>query len=300
MNHSIDRRTATRVAIGVGFGAMTLDFSSQPGHALEDWPDFSFLIVTDTHVGYKNGDSARKQWKKTSTDLARAKGDFVLHLGDLVDKGQEDQYSIYKEIRDTIGKPFYEIPGNHDPQDLFEKHIHQTPDRSFDHGGVRFVLFNNSSTESHEGFITDSQNNWLQKEFEEAADKNLRILICAHVPIHDNRHPDRGWYVKPENGQAEFYQLVDKHRDRVLAIFHGHFHNGIRGWNDRSSVHEILFPSALYNLDRGLEEKGAPGYNLKEFRPGYVFATFVKGQLNLRYQVTGESDSTDKLLDWKN
>ncbi len=298
MNRSIDRRTATKVAIGGGVLAMTLDFSTQHGCAAEDWPDFSFIIVTDTHVGYKNGDSARRQWKKTAEELAKAKGDFILHLGDLVDKGQEDQYPVYKEIRDTIGKPFYEIPGNHDSQDLFEKYINQTSDRSFDHGGVRFVLFNNASAESHDGFITDSQNEWLQKEFEEAVEKSLRILICAHVPIHNNRHPDRGWYVKPENGQTKFYQLIDRYSDQVLAIFHGHFHNGIRGWEDRSPLHEILFPSALYNLDRGLEEKDAPGYNLKEFRPGYVLATFAKGQLNLRYQVTGEGDSAEKILDW--
>ncbi len=298
MNQFIDRRKAAKIFAGGGLGSMTLDFSTLPGYAAEDWPEFSFIIVTDTHVGYKQRDSARKQWKKTAVELADAKGDFVIHLGDMVDKGQEDQYPVYKEIRDSVGKPFYEIPGNHDPQVLFEKHIHKTSDRSFDHQGIRFVLFNNSSRESHDGFITDSQNEWLQKEFDEAVAEDLQILICAHVPIHDNRHPDRGWYVKPENGQTKFYQLIDQHRDRVLATFHGHFHNGIRGWEDRSPVHEILFPSALYNLDRNLKEKGAAGYNLNEFRPGYVLANFSKGQLNLRYQITGKSDSTDKTLSW--
>ena len=44
------------------------------------------------------------------------------------------------------------IPGNHDPQELFQRHLRASIDTAFDHQGVRFLLFNNSRTDSHNGF----------------------------------------------------------------------------------------------------------------------------------------------------
>ncbi|MCB1062660.1 MAG: metallophosphoesterase [Verrucomicrobiae bacterium] len=262
----------------------------------DKWPDFSFLVVTDTHLGYQNKASAAQQWEKTATELAQAEGDFILHLGDVVDQGQEPQYPIYRKIRDSIGKPVHEIPGNHDPIDLFEKHLEITTDRSFDHGGVRFVLFGNAHRDSHDGFITEEQLIWIGQQCQEATEKNLWLVLCAHVPCHTNKPPDRAWYVKPENGQTRFYEILDQHRGRVLVLFHGHFHNGIRGWDDRSPLNEVLFPSALYNQKRGLMEKNAPGYNLEEFRPGYVAATFSEGSLTLDYWPVGTDEKMSKRL----
>jgi hypothetical protein len=51
------------------------------------------------------------QWKKMAAEIAKAEGDLVLHLGDVVDGGREAQYPIYLETRKRIGKPVHEIPG---------------------------------------------------------------------------------------------------------------------------------------------------------------------------------------------
>ena len=99
--------------------------------------------------------------------------------------------------------------------------------------------------------------------------------------------------MKPENGQKELYKILKRH-NRVLALFHGHFHNGIRGWNDHSPVHEICMPSALYNLNRRLEEQKAPGYNVKEFRPGYTLVHIKSGAMTLRYKPLGVEDTVKK------
>ena len=74
-------------------------------------------------------------------------------------------------------------------------------------------------------------------------------------------------------------------------MFHGHFHNGIRGWEDSGLLHEICFPSVLYNLNRRLEEQDAPGYNVDEFRPGYTLVDIEGGEMKLRYKpVSVDSD----------
>src|SRR5687768_3164100 len=91
-------------------------------------------------------------------------------------------------------------------------------------------------------------------------------ILCCHVPVHTNRHPDRGWHVKPADGQDALYALLGRHRRTVLALLHGHFHNGIRGWDDHAPLQESVFPSALYNQDRQLATRNAPDFYLAEHR----------------------------------
>jgi len=102
--------------------------------------------------------------------------------------------------------------------------------------------------------------------------------------------------VKPASGQKEFYALVDEHKARTLGIFHGHFHNGLRGWNDRAPVHEVCFPSALYNQSRNLEKQNAPGYNVPEFRPGFTVVTIKADTIELSYHTVDVPDAAKKSL----
>ena len=253
----------------------------------------SFVVVTDTHLGYKDKDGAKALWMKTAPLIASAGGAFVLHLGDVIDGGRVEQYPVYLEGRKLIGVPVYEIPGNHDPVDGFQQHLRRQVDMFFDHQWLRVVLINNAHRDSHEGFFTPDQLEWLGKNCDDAAAKNLGLLLCCHVPVHPNQHPDRGWFVKSGNGQAEFYAIAQKHASRILACFHGHFHNGLRGWNDHSPMHEICFPSALYNQDRKLEAQKAPGFNADEFRPGFTLVTLSDGAMRMRFQTV---DDAPKLL----
>ncbi|MEQ8791791.1 MAG: metallophosphoesterase [Pirellulaceae bacterium] len=256
----------------------------------------SFIVVSDTHLGYRDKESAARQWRQTAAEIAEAEGDLVLHLGDVVDGGREEQYPIYLEARQRIGKPVHEIPGNHDPAELFAKHLRRQIDAVVDHGWLRFLLLNNARRDSHDGFLSDEQIAWIDQQCQAAAKDDRLVAICMHVPAHANKHPDRGWYVKPENGQSKLYETLAAHRGTVLALMHGHFHNGIRGWDDHAPVHEICFPSALYNGDRHLEEQHAPGYNPLEFRPGFTLVTIEDGAMKLRYKVLGGDVGVEKVV----
>jgi 3',5'-cyclic AMP phosphodiesterase CpdA len=270
--------------------------------AAEALPEFSFVIVSDTHLGRQESKAPERQWRQAIDEINASPGDFVLHLGDVVDSGRPEQYPLYAQTRRTLKKPIHEVPGNHDPVELFAKHVAAPIDRSFDHAGVRFVLFNNSHTDSHLGFITPEQIAWFAGECDAAAAKNLKIVVGCHVPIHTNAHPDRGWHVKSEDGQRAFYEVLDRHLDRVLAIFHGHFHNGIRGWRDHGRVVETLCPSVCYNQSRKLEEAlkagKTTGFFVEELRPGYVLATLGKGRLTLRYKPLGADVNGEYAAEW--
>ena len=245
--------------------------------------EISLLLVTDTHLGYKDQDKAEQLWLKTAAAMAGQRASFVLHLGDVVDGGREALYPKYLEGRQLIGKPVHEIPGNHDPEEAFRRHLRPEINHVVEHEWLRVVMLNNSRRDSHEGFLTAEQLDWLAAQGEAALRKDQRLLFAMHVPVHHNAHPDRGWFVKPEHGQTAFYELLRKHAARTLAVFHGHFHNGIRGWNDHDGVHEVCFPSALYNQDRKLGASHAPGYNPEEFRPGFTSVTIKGEAIELRF-----------------
>lgn len=257
-------------------------------------PQFSFIVVSDTHLGRGGKEEAATLWSQTALEIQAARGEFVLHLGDIVDGRRDEQYPVYLHTRRVIKKPVYEIPGNHDTSELFIKHIRKHVDLAIDHGGVRFLLINNSRPDSVDGFISNEQIQWLSERCDEAAAKGLFVILCMHVPIHENKPPDAGAYVKPGHGHAELYALVKRHEKIVLALFHGHFHSGLHGWEDHGPLHEVVFPSALFNIDNKLTEKKAPGYNLPEFRPGFTLVELSKEGMTLRYQPTGRNAEQEK------
>ena len=80
-----------------------------------------------------------------------------------------------------------------------------------------------------------------------------------------------------------------------LALLHGHFHNGVRGWADHAPLQEICFPSALYNQDRRLAEQRAPGFYLAELRPGFVRVLIESNGMRLFYHPTGIADASERL-----
>ncbi len=294
---NLDRRSFIATAT---LGLSTLETHWLP--AAESLPEFSFVIVSDTHLGRQDSQTPERQWRQAIAEINATPGDFVLHLGDVVDGGRAALYPRYAELRRELTKPIHEVPGNHDPAPLFEQHIRTPIDMTFDHRGVRFLLLNNSHTDSHLGFITPEQIAWLDRQCTDAAGKDLRLALVCHVPIHKNLNPDRGWYVKPDDGQTAFYELVERHAARFLVCFHGHFHNGIRGWRDRGQLVEVLCPSVCYNQDRRLAEaikdNRATGFFVEELRPGYVLATLGKGRLTLRYKPLGAELHGEYSAEW--
>lgn len=258
------------------------------------FPALKMIIVSDTHLGYRDQDHATSQWEKTVTQINQLPADMILHLGDIVDGGREEKYPVYLQARKKLDKPIYEIPGNHDPHALFQKYIRPSIDTVVELQWLRILLLGNARPESHDGFLSSDQLSWLESQFQAAEQDQKYLLVGMHVPAHTNRHPDRGWHIKPGFGQTEFYELTKRYAKRILGLLHGHFHNGVRGWQDQAGLQEIVFPSALYNQDRKLAAQSAPGYNLPEFRPGVTLLTLDAHQMHLQYQPLGWAASVEK------
>jgi predicted phosphodiesterase len=260
---------------------------------------FSFALVTDTHLG-KPGDDYVGRMRKAVEEINASPAEFTVFCGDLVDRGEvaanQKRYAEWVEIARGLKKDYSAVPGNHDPVAVFTKHVRKETESVLDFKDYRVLCFADAEPNpGHMGVVTESQLKWLQARLTEARQKDRRVILAAHVIHHANQHPDVGWYIKKPSIRAAFGEMLAANK-QIVAFFAGHFHCGMRGWNDTAhGIHEVILPCVSYNLDRKLEK--APGFSLREFRPAWVQVDVHADRLVLSYMpVGGERAAVKELL----
>src|SRR5438874_9396485 len=73
--------------------------------------DFSFVHISDTHVGA--GDNAEID-AALYKEISKLKPAFVVNTGDVCETGTPEQYERFQEICKNLTCPQYVAPGNHD------------------------------------------------------------------------------------------------------------------------------------------------------------------------------------------
>ena len=88
--------------------------------------DFSFVIMTDTHVDVRPERSSGTWWNRMLTErsgeilsaavaeINNRRPDFVAHCGDLTNVSDEASYREAARILGGLEMPFHFVPGNHD------------------------------------------------------------------------------------------------------------------------------------------------------------------------------------------
>jgi outer membrane protein assembly factor BamB/predicted MPP superfamily phosphohydrolase len=73
---------------------------------------FKFAHVTDTHIGNVTG---ADDLRRTVKDINRnSELKFVIVSGDVTEFGSDEELKLAKQILDSLNKPYYVTPGNHD------------------------------------------------------------------------------------------------------------------------------------------------------------------------------------------
>jgi len=70
-----------------------------------------FVILTDIHIGSKEGDALAPA---AINDINTLGPEFVVVPGDITDDGEPEQFASIKRILDGLNCPYYVVPGNHD------------------------------------------------------------------------------------------------------------------------------------------------------------------------------------------
>jgi len=285
----VTRRAFLRT-IGVAGAALVIGGRTAWRAKASEKPDLVVAFVSDTHLGKKGAGDPAARMAAAVQEINASPADLTIFLGDLVDSGAKNEplYPEWAKIAKGLGRPFYAVPGNHDSVEFFKKYVRPETDYVVDQGRYRFVLFLDVVSPSHDGAVTASQLEWMAARAGEAARAGRRVVLGAHVPRHPNQAPDVAWYVRTL--EKEFAAILEAKRGTILAMFSGHLHCGLRGWNDTAGVCEVVVPSTCWNTPRDLSK--APGFALNEYRPGYVLAAFRGDRVSLAYKPIGAAGKT--------
>lgn len=212
--------------------------------------NFTFAIITDTHIRAPDGDLSSpfpvnekaNGRARYAVEVVKANTpDLTIHLGDMVHPlphlpAYSSACREAREILSPLAPALHFVPGNHDIGDKPAKALPAGPvtdesRRAFetefgaqhwaiDHQGIAFVSLNSSLVNS--GLVQEAeQKQWFETAL--GAAKGRRIFVFSHYPPFidspdETEHYDN--YAEP--GRSWLLDLAADHG--VEAIFSGHVH----------------------------------------------------------------------------
>jgi Icc protein len=197
---------------------------------------FSFVQISDTHVGYKgaaNPDPLASLSRTIALVNALSPAPaFVLHTGDLTHAQKAGSFDTLAESLKALrtSEVFY-IPGEHDVfadggKEFLQRYGRATVGdgwRSFDYQGVHFVgLVNVLSYKSGGmGALGDAQLAWLKGDLAPLG-TSTPVVVYSHVPLWAV-YPAWGW-VTGDGEQA----LALLRRFGSVTVLNGHIHQTLQ------------------------------------------------------------------------
>ena len=247
-------------------------------------------VDNETELGYAQRSIYREL--KSRKDL-----DMVVFLGDLVND-KASLLEVSKASLDSLGCPWYCVPGNHD-RDMYRgkqkrvrdletwKKVIGPADIAFYRNGIRFILMNNvrhSPKGEYEGGFTDSQKVFLDSVLRETP-LSCRTVIATHIPFSQMR------------GRDSLMTIIGKHPS--VFFVSGHTHNVSRHTLRQDDRYEELVAGASCGTWwRGqADSKGIP-YALQNCGApkGYFIADFTRNDIRVTYKPTDADDQASAYL----
>jgi len=248
--------------------------------------NFSFVQVSDTHVGFKgeaNPDAAvTLQQVVQKINALPAPPTFVMHTGDLTHGQKPGAFDTVSEIMKgaKTGKVIY-IPGEHDVfadggKEYLGRFAGGGPGwQSFDVNGVHFVALVNVLKYKGEriGALGAEQIAWLKQDLAGLKD-SAPVVVFAHVPLWAV-YPAWGWVT--EDSQQAMALLT---RFGSVTVLNGHIHQVLQKVEGNVTFHtarSTAFPQPAPGTAPGPgpmkipEDQARPMIGLTEVR--YVVGT---------------------------
>ena len=194
---------------------------------------FSFVQISDTHVGFKgqaNADAAATlQQVVDRVNALQPAPAFVLHTGDQTHGQKAGAFDTVAEILKGVkAERIFYVPGEHDVfldggQEYFGRYGKGTVGgrgwQSFDYKGTHFVGLVNVLKYKGEGMgaLGEDQIEWLEKDVAPLS-SSTPVVIFSHVPLWAV-YPQWGWTTE-DAGRA----LAYLGRFGSVTVLNGHIH----------------------------------------------------------------------------
>jgi 3',5'-cyclic-AMP phosphodiesterase len=298
-NDGIDRRGFLECMAWAGTGMIwsvsggvlsSRVFGQQPAGTKP--PDFTFIQVSDSHIGFKkppNQDVAGTL--ESAVGQINASGGphaLLLHTGDLTHLSKPSEFDTCAQILKAakVGQTFY-VPGEHDVfgddaklyLERYGKGTRGTGWQSFDYRGVHFIgLVNVMNLKAGGlGVLGSEQLEWLKRDVAGLA-ASTPIVVFAHVPLW-TVYPKWGWGTE-DSGQA----LALLRRFGSVTVLNGHIHQILQKVEGNITFHTAR-STAFPQPEPGKAEspgpiKDVPAGRLKQML-GVTRVAYVEGRQSL-------------------
>lgn len=194
---------------------------------------FQFAQISDLHIGSHDAD---EDLRRTVKDInANNAIQFVIASGDITEFGSDAEIALAKQILDSLNKPWYIVPGNHD--DNWSESGTNTFNRvfgnevfAFEHGGIHFLGANcGPNMKMSPGQVPYGNIVWLDSVLA-TIPANAPIVFVDHYPLDSSLN---NWY--------EIADRLKKNNIQLYICGHGHANKvfdfeGIPGVMGRSNL----------------------------------------------------------------
>jgi manganese-dependent ADP-ribose/CDP-alcohol diphosphatase len=207
--------------------------------------------------------------------LNKYKVDFVMNLGDMIDRYYESFDSVSR-LYESLTMPYYNLLGNHDFEEIpvaLQTSIlarYGMPDYYYPiiFKNWRFLVLDGTELAAYsralhpqlaeEGdslfqLIQDSINNrpwnggigrlqraWIKEQIEIAYDERQQVVLFCHFPVFPDSNDLNLW------NDDEIVGLIGKY-PHVIAFINGHYHQGNYGFNN--GIHYVTQAAMLDTYD---------------------------------------------------
>ena len=156
-----------------------------------------------------------KNWEEGFPELlgrvwdVHSPGLFIV-IGDIGMRGSFYHYGRILKYMKKYPARWIALPGNHDRPLFMFRLFFGSPRKRVDAGKWRFIGINTSKK-----VFTEKESKWMAKEIKDNS------IILSHMPPSVE-----GWsfYSMPVESTARFFNIIDKNRSKVKAMFFGHIH----------------------------------------------------------------------------
>jgi 3',5'-cyclic AMP phosphodiesterase CpdA len=219
----------------------------------------------------------------------------IIATGDLVDRGEAEEYVELKAVMAECEIPVYYGVGNHDARlpflELFEGPQARTDENGFiqyavDFGDMRMVMIDTLEDGQNDGGFCEKRAGWLARALDEEPSKPT-VLALHHPPIPSGIQ----WMDSPPGAPwAKRLAQVLKGRDQIRVMVSGHLHRGYLGLFAGHVSVAAPATSIQLTLDLTSVDLRRPDGReiLVEEPPGFALIVAIDGELITHMCVAGE------------
>lgn len=198
--------------------------------------------------------------------------DAIVHTGDLAQQATTETYQRYQAYMQSLGIPFFQIPGNHDDLSLFPFSMPLPEPACVEIGDWCFILLNSAVPKQVDGWIQTEQLLHLTHLLQQTQDKFV-ILACHHHPFEMHSQ----WIDQHKLKNTDQLTTLLSQFTHIKAVLFGHVHQeSIHVWNNIQFLSTPATCAQFKPLSENFAlDEAAPGYRYLHLKSDGQFESAI-------------------------